>query len=116
MIKPYIGYSWNEKSFTFDGSINITFNCVIPTNKIVFHAIDLNLHTNSFKIESTENLKIEKRYTEDKVTNFIEIDLDRECSQGFNYTLQMDYTGLIIKNLYGFYRSSYKNEINGETE
>lgn len=116
IIKPYIGDSWKERSFTFDGSINISFTCAIPTNKIVFHAIDLNLHTDSFKIVSTENIKIEKRYTEDKITNFIEIDLDRECSKGSDYVLQMDYTGLIIENLYGFYRSSYKNENNGQTE
>lgn len=111
-IKPYIGDSWGEKSFTFEGSISINFTCDKPTNKIVFHGIDLNLDTKTFIIESTDKIGVEQRYTEDKITNFIEINLDKECQKGLNYVLKMKYTGLIIKNLYGFYRSSYVNRLN----
>ncbi|CAF0711353.1 unnamed protein product [Brachionus calyciflorus] len=112
-IQPYIGTNetWdNDKSFTFDGEIAINFTCNISTNKIVFHALDLELHTESFTITSNDDktgLNIEKRYTEDKVTNFITINMNKPCMQNAQYILNMKYKGLIIPNLYGFYRSSY---------
>lgn len=114
-IQPYIGDSWKDKAFTFDGAISINFTCAEPTRKIIFHAIDLDLDTDTFTIESTDDNEIEKMFTEDKITNFIELNLKKECQKGSDYVLKMNYTGSIIKNLYGFYRSSYKNELD-ETE
>ncbi|CAF0998437.1 unnamed protein product, partial [Brachionus calyciflorus] len=119
-IQPYIGTNetWdNDKSFTFDGEIAINFTCNISTNKIVFHALDLELHTESFTITSNDDktgLNIEKRYTEDKVTNFITINMNKPCMQNAQYILNMKYKGLIGSNLYGFYRSSYIDK-NGNT-
>ncbi|CAF0920546.1 unnamed protein product [Brachionus calyciflorus] len=119
MIQPYIGTNdtWdNNKTFTFDAEIKINFTCVISTNKIVLHALDLELDADSFTIESEDDktgLNIEKTFTTDEVKNFIIIKMSKECLEESQYILYMKYKGLISSNLYGFYRSSYK-DVNGK--
>lgn len=119
-LKPYIGRneSWPEdRDFTFDGSIKITFKCTEPTDKIIMHAVDLNIDKSSISLDSLENtqsIQVEKNYQLEAKRQFVIFNMGKQCAKDKIYILSMNYTGLISQNLYGFYRASYKTS-SGQT-
>ena len=110
-IKPYIGTfeSYGNKSFTFDGQVNISFVCLNQTDKIVIHSKDLTIiETKLFK-NNTNEVFISKNLKYDEVREFLTIEMNAKCERNVNYTLHMTYIGIISDSLAGFYRSSYTN-------
>ena len=96
------------ESGTFNGQMDMKFKCLLPTDKIIFHSIDLILDKNSFKLKSLDSeTSVENDYIEDKLTNFITIKLKKNCKKDFDYSLSFKYQGIINTNLYGLYPSSY---------
>jgi aminopeptidase N len=116
-IKPYIGPTFGEKSFTFEGIMEIHFNCTKPTNKIVFHHKELNFKNESFRLSSPADptLSIVLPWTNDYPREFFKTNFTRNCQQGVIYVIHIEYVGLLSKNLVGFYRSSYVDKNTNQT-
>lgn len=124
-IKTYIGRnpSWPaEKDFTFEGIIDMTFTCMKPTNEIVFHAINLTMDPNSLKIRTnnvsnlTQQLDLAtKSFEYDSVRQFATVRMSRSCFPFENFTLTINYTGLIFEQTMGFYRSIYFDDNGNQT-
>lgn len=124
-LKPYIGPFYGIKSFKFDGFLNLSFICLNPTNTIVLHSVDLEIFSsrlyelNIFDQDSIINVpKIKSNDIPIRLINTTAYDYDREfvifylnrkCEKDKNYVLELNFTGTILENLYGFYRSSYQD-------
>ncbi len=114
-IKPYIGDNYNEKSFTFEGYLNLSFICANQTNKIILHAKDLfirslklfEINNSYFNGISYNEILIKNNLFYDDIREFVIITLNKDCVNGNNYILSINYTGVISNSLSGFYRSSY---------
>ena len=78
-IKPYIGYEFNERSFTFDGKTNIHFNCVRPTDKVIFHINDLKIKNLALKNKNgglqAQSIKFEKS------KHFVIVEMKKNCTK-----------------------------------
>ena len=107
-IKPYIGIEFNERSFTFDGKTNIHFNCVRPTDKIIFHINDLRIK--NLVLKNTNGDAQAQSIKFDKMKHFVIVEVKKKCLAGQNYSIEIDYEGKISDNLSGFYKSSYLDE------
>jgi hypothetical protein len=118
-IKPYIGRNaaWPaEKDFTFEGSIEMHFKCVKPTTEIVFHAADMIIDASSLTIRSDTDatMTVSKSIKNETLREFVTVTMSKQCTANADYVLSMTYEGEVLPALYGFYRSSYINEL-GET-
>ena len=96
----------------------ISFKCVTPTNRIVFHILDLNIDNSSFKLESTDDaaLKLNDKWENDFSRQFFIMNFTGTCKKDANYVLSLKYIGLISEDLAGFYRSSYINPATNKKE
>ena len=85
------------------------FTCMKPTDKIVFHAADMEIQANTFAISSTtdSSISVMKSFEYDTRREFVTITMNKECIRNAQYILSMKYDGRILPTLYGFYRSSY---------
>ena len=110
-IKPYIGTfeAYGNKSFTFDGQVNITFTCLNQTDQIVIHSKDLTILETKLFSNLTTEISINSNLKYDEVREFLTIEMKSQCEKDENYTLHIKYIGLISDSLAGFYRSSYTN-------
>ena len=109
-IKSYVGPPnfYGSKSFTFEGTSNITFVCIYPTNKIVLHIKDIVVkQTKVYSLDSTIQLHFNGKLEFDDEKDFLVIGLDNKCVVNRYYKLELIYEGIIAETLYGFYRSSY---------
>ncbi|XP_072390578.1 aminopeptidase N-like isoform X1 [Diabrotica undecimpunctata] len=48
----------SEKNFTFTGRVIIEVNCIEDTNKIIFHADDLNISESDIKVYTTKQVEV----------------------------------------------------------
>ena len=115
-IKSYIGPSnvYESKAFTFEGVSNISFSCLNPTNKIIFHAKDLifkktKLH--SIGVNTSYPLDFSGKIDYDLEKDFLILNLDNKCELNKSYKLELVYQGSIAETLYGYYRSSYTDSL-----
>ncbi len=91
----------------------MTFECLNATNKIIFHSIEHKINASKLVLNGDGALTITN--TEyDTLRDFYIVNLSGDCVQNKQYTLNVEYTGLIRVELNGFYRSSYVAS-NGET-
>ena len=100
----------------YNGSIKITLNCVHETNKIILHARNLRIVT-----ETIEVIKLDDIDERDNVTRvdydfereFLIIELNDNLKMDKNYSVFLNFIGYLRNDMAGFFRSSYINE-NGE--
>lgn len=113
-IKPYVGPSekYRSQAFTFEGWIEMHFQCVKPTSKIVFHQKELNLTIGNFSSQNDPELKIASDFEFDLKKDFVTLYFNRNCKQNSNYSLGLKFEGVILDKLYGFYRSSFSDKNN----
>ena len=116
-IKPYLDPTFGDKSFTFDGSIKIHFDCNHPTSQIIFHIKNLTLNNATISVSSPTDadLSIVLPWTNDYEREFFKANFNRNCQQGASYTLYIEYTGPISRTLVGFYSSSYIDKATNRT-
>jgi hypothetical protein len=88
-----------EKDDTFEGSVNISFKCVDPTEKIVFHSKGLNLK----RFRLTPNINIESFTVQDD-TDFVILKLDQNCQIEKEYTLNILFSNNLDSQLFGYYK------------
>lgn len=113
-IRPYIG-NFGNKSFTYDGKINIHFQCLTPTKNIVFHSTDLNIQIEELVYNQTEFkeiYKIDEKLGFDIEREFVIAKLNRNCVSGQNFILKLNYSGKFSTQLFGLYLSTYTDKNN----
>lgn len=107
-LTPYFDSNITGKEpFTFDGICNISLKAgksgidTITLHKQDLQVIELNLTKNDdeITIESTDYDNISSKYTLQLATPLVENE---------EYVLSIKYMGKLQSDLYGFYRSSYK--------
>ncbi|XP_032512667.2 membrane alanyl aminopeptidase-like [Danaus plexippus] len=108
-ITPYFDTN-DDRAFSFDGEVSITFVTTSNINKIKLHSQDL-IYTsanitlkngnNIIELNETNPLEFEEDYT------FAHINLASDIQVGSEYTLNIVYQGPIRTDLNGFYRNYY---------
>ncbi|KAH6930394.1 hypothetical protein HPB50_013179 [Hyalomma asiaticum] len=98
-----------EGNFTFNGSVAILVLCASETWNVTLHIKDLNVSDVSVsESDAAGGSRLEHdRHDEDKRLQFLVIKLKRPLTAGSNYTVRMNFIGLLNDDLAGFYRSSY---------
>ncbi|KAL1431494.1 hypothetical protein MTO96_014139 [Rhipicephalus appendiculatus] len=98
-----------DGNFTFNGSVAILVRCASETSNVTLHIKDLNVSDVSVsESNAAGGSRVEHdRYDEDKHLQFLVIKLKRPLAVGTNYTIRMNFVGLLNDDLAGFYRSSY---------
>ena len=111
-LRPYLPYDdmtemYKSKIFDYDGEAKIHLECLKATDKIVFHS--LNLKLNSFRLDSKKDSKIKliDSVLFDSQTEFVILHMNKKCVEEADYILNINYTGKILDELHGFYKSSY---------
>ncbi len=111
-IKPFIGPTFGNKSYTTEGTTRIHFICQIPTDKVYIHIKEIALKEASIAVSSESNETVDDYFVKaiqyDLIRDFVIIHIDKECTKNNKYILSVDYNGNISSS-YGFYRSSYKD-------
>ncbi len=91
--------------------------CDIPTKKVTFHSVGLELDPQSLLFVSENNqtdIRADKFLVYDKSREYFTVELSKDCVNQTNYVFSVKFKGGIESSLFGFYRSSYKNP-QGET-
>lgn len=119
-LQPYLGSNpaWQpEKDFSFDGEMVIKYTCEEPTDRIVFHSVDLDIDEQKLELTSAldQNIKIIKGVEFDDLREFAILTTDRQCVKGAEYELKIVFHGSMSDRLSGFYQTSYQDE-NGDTQ
>ena len=58
-IQPYIGTNetYGDKAFTYEGQMNITFECLNATNKLIFHtSAETNIDKSKLKLSGGDGV------------------------------------------------------------
>ncbi|XP_028172441.1 membrane alanyl aminopeptidase-like [Ostrinia furnacalis] len=108
-IMPFFD-TGDERAFTFNGDVTITFTSDEPINQIKLHSQDLTFSSDNITIgnsagavplNETNALEFDSAYT------FAHINLQGALQAGVEYTLRILYEGPIREDLTGFYRNNY---------
>lgn len=109
LITPYFD-TGDDRAFTFDGVVSITFVPGSNIDIVSLHSQDLNFTAANISLTNGQNtvaLREESPLIIDDVYNFAVIHLENEISAGVEYVLTISYEGPIRTDLNGFYRNYY---------
>ncbi len=114
-LKPYIGTNelYGNKSFSFEGHVNISLICINQTDQIILHQKELNILNVTISqiypyLTKSSNSSINVvSLSYDNKREFLIVQLENVCVKNYKYKMQISYTGNITDSLAGFYRSSY---------
>ncbi len=115
-VKTYVGVNeslWSaDKNYHFEGSIIMHLTCIKTSNEIVFHSKNLILSSIEISSENDQNVQIIKSTEADIETDFVYVKLNKMCNLNNTYQLIVNFSGVLVKELYGYYRSSYVDSKN----
>lgn len=100
-------------NFTFTGDIEIEFFVEKKTKNVTFHIDEITINNKTIRIVDKKNKDVDLNFTktsEDTVRQFYTIEMEEELKAEGTYVLSMPYEGILNNQLFGFYRSSYKND------
>lgn len=114
-LVTYVDINAADLNFTFEGTSIISLEARRSTNKITFHAKELNIQSTELEYETTEKGKPIMKFirithvSQDKQRDFVHLTLAKyiPLPEIKKYTLTLTYKGKINDQLRGFYRSSY---------
>jgi aminopeptidase N len=111
-INSYILFDSSIEPTTYDGSVEIDFNCEQNTNHIILHKAYLDIKESSIVLnELNNNVQIDILSTSyDIETQIYDLMLSNDLISGNNYSLSMKYKGYLQSNGLGFYKSSYTDQ------
>lgn len=113
-LKPYFVDDANQKDFTFDGEVKISFALQQDVESITFHSRNLTFTGKNIKLKKGEEqipVILKEENKEDLEKDFKVITTpNKEFLKGDDYLLTISYTGILHDDMRGFYRSSYKND------
>jgi hypothetical protein len=107
----------DDEPRTFTGEVEITVKVTEETESITLHYNDLSINSiNVTKVSNTTDISVHHEY--DNVTHFFVIRIDTDEGENIEetfeaneeYIIKINYSGNHKDDMYGFYRSSYKNE------
>ena len=113
-LKTYVGtnVTYGDKAFTFEGQMAMHFDCSVPTNKIVFHASELDINLNALQLtllsDESKLPIMDIVYEEER--EFFTVILNNNCIANSAYKLWIEYSAKIRSDLNGFYLSSYLDQ------
>ena len=86
------------------------FECLVPTNKIVFHASEMNIDESALKVTQGASVLniLSTEYDEER--EFYTVNLKEDCIAKSSYSLYIKYSAAINSGLEGFYISSYLDQ------
>jgi hypothetical protein len=102
----------DDDPVTFTGEVKITVNVIEETESITLHYNDLSINELKVTIASS-GAEISVVHDYDNITHFCVITIDAEEAKIFKvdeYVITVLYEGFHRSDMYGFYRSSYKDE------
>lgn len=108
-IKPYFD-TGDERAFTYDGQVSITFKTSEEIKQIKFHSEDLKYTAENITLsangatvalDSTNALEFNTNYS------FVYVNVQNNLQVGVEYILTIAYEGPIREDLNGFYRNYY---------
>jgi aminopeptidase 2 len=91
--------------FNFTGTVDITTTAISDTKNISLHYDSITVNNVTVTGSDGADIFVSHNYTED--TDIFTITLSTELKIGENYTIHIDYTGILHDDMAGFYRSSY---------
>jgi aminopeptidase 2 len=95
----------NFADFTFDGEVHISVSAESQTNNISLHYDNITVHSVNVIDENNTSLEPDSvQYNEE--TNIYTITRNESLAPG-NYIINITYTGHLLDDMAGFYRSSY---------
>ncbi|CAH2105884.1 unnamed protein product [Euphydryas editha] len=109
LITPYFD-TGDNRAFTFDGEVAITFTPGSDINSIKLHSQDLNYTADNISLttgSSSVTLHADNPLQFDQNYTFVIINLQNEITSGRQYVLTIRYRGPIRTDLNGFYRNYY---------
>lgn len=89
-------------TFTFNAKEKIIFELVKPSRELIFHSRDLDI-----KKAAIGDQELQVTYNKDDET--VALSAESELSAG-EYTLDIEYSGVINDSLHGWYRSKYDQD------
>ena len=94
----------------YNGSVKIYFKCIKETNKIIFHARNLDIFKRSVHVSDLQNnsFNYSQIYYEAENEHFI-IELINNLSADKNYSVSVKYKGHLRNDAAGFFKSLYLN-------
>ncbi|XP_022084589.1 aminopeptidase N-like [Acanthaster planci] len=120
-VRPFLyeddaPYSTLNRSYTFDGWVNIKVECVVPTEEIILHSHTLTVHgTPSVTgLDTADSRQLLDHFTFDRGNMFLVLKLKESLQLHKNYEIQIVYTGLLDSEIRGFYVSKYITSDNRE--
>lgn len=110
-ITPYLEAELPLKQqFTFDGHCQITLNAVVENvTEIKLHLKNLEIISSKLHEVNDANsiINITENSHYNNITEIYTFDLETPLKLTTSYLIIFNYTGYIMENLDGFYRSSY---------
>ncbi|XP_017772734.1 PREDICTED: aminopeptidase N-like [Nicrophorus vespilloides] len=103
-IVPFI-----YENFTFEGDISIDVNVNEATSNITLHINELTIDEGSVKVLQDSREISVSHLVYDKALQFFIINFPEPLKQG-NYSVSMQFAGVLNNVLQGFYRSSYPGQ------
>ena len=103
------------KRFTFDGWVRITVECIQLTNEITLHSKSITIHgmpkvTSISTLDTTTNILDSYEMVEEYA--FMVLKLKETLIPYQQYSIYMDYSGILGDDLAGFYPSKYLDPSN----
>lgn len=119
-IKAYLPYrqiyDFGTKNFTIEGAVRIDFTCLKNDNKIILNAKELQLRLADVRVSNHRNEEIRvlsgKQYIQERDDiHIIEFILDETFESGYNYSIDITYTGIIGDSWAGgLYKTNYETD------
>ncbi|CAL4093881.1 unnamed protein product, partial [Meganyctiphanes norvegica] len=109
---------WLSGDFKIEGYVEIYMECVNQTTEVSIHMADIITHNDTIKLIQSDAMEKDEidisSHTYDSQREFYIANLAESLIPGQNYTIKMNFTGLLNDQLRGFYRSIYTNEADEE--
>ena len=99
----------NLTTFKFTGTVNILLRCFQPTKNLILHMRDLSVGEIQLTDSKQKRLTIGRRMQHKENQQYL-IATNEELKEKERYSLNMEFSGVLSKNMEGFYRSSYKTK------
>ncbi|CAG9794647.1 unnamed protein product [Diatraea saccharalis] len=103
-------------NYSYYGVVDILLAANKPTSKIILHAKDFNITSESILISGQQNPPTAKSAIINSTYDFLTITLDRMLDTDVNYTVTIPFYGNLKQGLDGVYISSYVNRLTKVTE
>ncbi len=93
---------------SFDGLTVIKFTCIESTNLITFHKVNLDFHSINVQSDQNELTILSTDYDLD--TQLYYVTLDQPLLNNQNYSILINYSGIVESDNFGYFKSYYFDE------